>query len=119
MVWFLLVTALLGVSADTNATVNSGSMNGFYTYSEVIAWTSKLASNSSSYLSTGSVGKSSAGKDIPYVKLSSSTKYTKFDVLITAETTTNPVHVNSVMYQVNNKLNSYDLDFDLATRNYW
>jgi hypothetical protein len=113
----LIFLAIVGCFAFNSSDYTGGSMNGFYTYDELSAWVSKMGSNST-YISTGSLGKSSQGREIPYVKLASSSTLAKSDVLVTAETSTIPVHVNSVMYQLYSKLDSADLAYDLATRNY-
>jgi hypothetical protein len=113
----LIFLALVGCFALNSSDYTAGSMNGFYTYDELSAWVSKIGNNST-YCTTGSLGKSSQGREIPYVKLASSSTLVKSDILVTAETSTNPVHVNSVMYQLYSRLDSVDLAYDLATRSY-
>jgi hypothetical protein len=117
----LAALALLACCSAFNSTdFAGGSLDGFFSYSDIKTWTSLAASRNSSIVYAGSIGTSSDGLEIPYVRLSSSdNKLSKVDVLISAGTSTAPLHASLVVYFFNDILQAEGLEYLLATRNFW
>lgn len=116
---FLVISALLGICTAFNTSdYAGGSRNGFYTYDEIVTWT-KNAAKTTQYATASTLTTSTTSKPLPYIKLASSSKMQKVDVFLSAETSTYPVHVNTVMYYFYGIVDYDDLEFTLSTRNIW